>query len=87
MQSSFTLTEGQDVTFVLRAPPDEMQVVMLAQDDKSKGNFQERKSSQRPSQTQSRCSDGLIPESYINLILTHLNSPLQESDWFLTLET
>lgn len=32
-------------------------------------------------------SDGLIPKSYINLILTHLNSPLKESTWFPTFET
>lgn len=31
--------------------------------------------------------DGLLPIGYINLILTHLCSPLQASDWFPTVET
>ena len=40
VQSSFALTEGQSVTFVLRTSPDEMQAVILEQqDDKKKGNF------------------------------------------------
>jgi hypothetical protein len=36
-QSSFTLTEGQSVTFVLRTPPDEVQAMIFGQDDKNKG--------------------------------------------------
>lgn len=32
-------------------------------------------------------SGNLIPEKYINLILTHLNSPVEESTWFPTFET
>jgi len=32
-------------------------------------------------------SGKLIPSKYINLILTHLNSPVEESTWFPTFET
>jgi hypothetical protein len=30
---------------------------------------------------------GLIPQKIINLILTHLNSPLKESVWFPNVES
>ena len=36
VQSVFTLTEGQSVTFVLRTPPEELPAVILGKDNKSK---------------------------------------------------
>jgi hypothetical protein len=39
VQSTFTLTEGQRVTFVLRTPPDEVPTVIIGQDNKNKGKL------------------------------------------------
>ena len=39
VQSSFTLKEGQGVTFVLRIPPEELPTVILGQDDKNSGKI------------------------------------------------
>ena len=46
VQSSFTLTEGQCVTFVLRTPPDEVSPVIIGQDDKNKGKVSRENSPQ-----------------------------------------
>jgi len=35
VESSFTLNEGQCVTFVLRIPPEELPAVIIGQDDKN----------------------------------------------------
>ena len=46
VQSSFTLKEGQIVTFVLRIPPDELPAVIIGQDDKNKDNISRESISQ-----------------------------------------
>ena len=39
VQSSFTLTEGQCITFVLRTPPDDVPPVIVGQNDKDNGKL------------------------------------------------
>jgi hypothetical protein len=41
----------------------------------------------RESVRQALISDNLIPTPYVDLILTHLSSPLQESNIFPTFQT
>jgi hypothetical protein len=68
MQSSFTLKEGQSVTFVLRIPPDELPTVVLGQDDKNKGKISGENSPQSGHQKR-RVDDPLLTKELLSSLL------------------
>ena len=71
VESSFTLKEGQIVTFVLRIPPNELPTVVIEQDDKNKGKHsRETSTSPRISGHQKRSiDDPLLTKELLSTLL------------------
>ena len=68
VQSTFTLKEGQGVTFVLRTPPDEVPPVIIGHDDKNKGQLS-RENSPHSGHNKRKVDDPYLTKELLSSLL------------------